>query len=115
MILVYRQGIGQVDSKFAYTHKKNDSSAEAVKHAIKEGKLQPGDLATTVHVVDTHLQVSLAKTVRHWGVFVRHNEIEAYPDTCGIVTPPTSYKYHREYMKRGRIKSRWFALLKKRE
>lgn len=115
MILVYRQRRTDNYSKHCYFHKKNNDATQAVSEAIKEGKLIPGDLATTIHVADTHLHVDLQRTVKHYGVFVRGSEIEAVADTVGIMMLPTSYKYHREWMKRGRIKSAWFTLIKKRE
>lgn len=113
--MVYRQHRNDAYSKNCYLHKKNNDATQAVTEAIKEGKLGPGDLATTIHVGDTHLHVDLSRTVKHYGVFVRGDQIEAVADTVGIMMLPTSYKYHREWMKRGRIKSAWYTLIKKRE
>lgn len=113
MIIVYKQDQNKAVTKWAYDHKRTDSSAEAIKDGIEQGKLKPGDLAVTVVVGDKRMLDSM-HVIKHWAIYVLRDQIEAVPDRVGVLLKDTDWRYYREYMKFGRVKSAWYVIRKKK-
>lgn len=112
MIVTYVQDKSKAICRYN-NHYNGESSADAIKVAIESGKLKPGDLAVTMNVTkDGNLEI--IKTMKHWAIYVLHDQIEAVPDRVGVLLKPTGWRYYREYMKYGRFKSALYWVRKKK-
>lgn len=112
MIVTYIQDKNKAICRYSHHHS-GESSADAIKEGIENGKISPGDLAVTMHVTKQG-NLEIIKTVKHWAIYILHDQIEAVPDRVGVLLKPTGWRYYREYMKFGRVKSVWFWIRKKK-
>ena len=112
MIVTYVQDKNKAICRYS-NHHNGTSSADAIKIAIEKGKLKPGDLAMTMHVTKEG-NLEIVKTIKHWAIYVLHGQIEAVPDRVGVLLKPTGWRYYRDYMKYGRIKSAFYWVRRKK-
>jgi hypothetical protein len=112
MIAVYVQDRQAAICKYRYHHPSN-SSTEAIKYGIENNKLAPGDLAMTMQVGQDG-KLEIIRVIKHWAIYVLHDQIEAVPDRVGVLLKPTGWRYYRDYMKFGRMKSVWYWTLKRK-
>lgn len=110
-VAIYKQLPDRAYTKFLSLYKGN--AVEGVKQAVVHNKLFPGDLAVTVPIGENG-QLDTVRTIKHWAIYRRHGEVEVQRDTVGVTLTQTSYRYYREYMKYGRIKSMWYKIWRKR-